>query len=101
MYEKNGIVYGDAQSNTVEVTSVKVLDNMILLLTFSNGKEKLYDCTRLLAQPVFKPLEDNSIFTNPQIVDGAVTWDNEKIDVAPETMYADGYDYNKKDVLVA
>lgn len=100
MYEKNGIVYGDVQKS-LKVTNVKPLADMMLLLTFSNGAVKIFDCSELVKQPAFKKIEDDDIFKNIAIIDGIVTWDDENIDIAPETMYVDGFDYNTKDILVA
>ena len=42
---------------------------------------------------VFAKLADEKIFNNPVIRYGVITWDNGKIDIAPETVYRDSYPY--------
>ncbi|MEG1886598.1 MAG: DUF2442 domain-containing protein [Oscillospiraceae bacterium] len=101
MYEKNGIVYGDDIQESLKVVKAKPLADMMLLVTFNNNAVKLYDCSELIIQQAFKKLENVDVFTNITIVNGAVTWDNENIDIAPETMFVNGFDYNTKDILVA
>ncbi|MEG1972921.1 MAG: DUF2442 domain-containing protein [Oscillospiraceae bacterium] len=101
MYEKEGIVYGESGCKEIEVTAVKVLEDMMLLVTFNNNEKRLYDCTELLNKPAFQPLKDAAIFENPTIGNGVVSWDNENIDIAPESMYANSFKYNTEDILVA
>lgn len=101
MYEKEGIAYSSQEGISVKVSEVKVLDNMILLLTFNNGEKRLYDATELLLLDGFKKLNDRDIFESPTIIHGVVTWDNESIDIAPETIYYGSHLYNQNDILVA
>lgn len=69
------------------------LDDMMMLLTFSTGEQRLFDAT-VLAGPAFEPLKDEKVFKNCQIVDRIVTWMNEEIDCAPEYMYENSYAYS-------
>lgn len=66
MYIMDGIVYAGEPTESLEITKVKPLDDMIMLITFSNGETKLFDAT-ILTGPVYEPLKDDKIFKNPVI----------------------------------
>lgn len=101
MREVNGIIYSDNTSGPLYVTDVKPLADMMMILTFSTNEQKLYDASQLLSFPVFIKLADTNVFLNPVIVDGVVTWDEDNIDIAPETMYENSVAYNTNNVLTA
>lgn len=92
MFTLNGIVYASEKSENILITDVKPLDDMMMILTFSTGEQRLFDAT-ILDGPAFAPLSDESIFKNCKIVDGIVTWMDEEIDCSPEWMYANSYIY--------
>lgn len=92
MFTLDGIVYASERPETVQIVSVKPLDDMMLLLTFSTGEQRLFDAT-VLTGPAFAPLADEQVFNNCKLVDGVVTWNNEEIDCAPEYMYEHSYAY--------
>lgn len=91
MYIMDGIVYAGEPTESL-VTKVKPLDDMIMLVTFSNGETKLFDATILTGQ-VYEPLKDDKIFKNPVIEYGVVTWNDGDIDCSPEYMYKNSYEY--------
>ncbi|MCD8020978.1 MAG: DUF2442 domain-containing protein [Clostridiales bacterium] len=95
MYTINGIVYASEPSSDMEISAAKVVNDMMMILTFSTGETRLFDAT-ILTGSVFEPLKDDSIFRNFQIVDGVITWMDEKIDCAPEYMYKHSYEYIMK-----
>lgn len=92
MFTYNGIVYASEKQENIQVVSAKPLDDMMMILTFSTGEQRLFDAT-ILSGPAFQPLTDNSIFKNCKVVDGIVTWMDEDIDCAPEYMYEHSYSY--------
>lgn len=94
MYVMNGIVYGGEPAESIEIISVKALDNMIMLVSFSTGETRLFDAT-ILQGEVFEPLKIEDVFKNPIIDHGVVTWDDGNIDCAPEFMYDNSYEYSK------
>ena len=60
MFVLNGIVYASEKRNDIEVISVKPLDDMIMILTFSTGEQRLFDATKtVLLIPVLKLLKTN------------------------------------------
>lgn len=92
MYIFNGFVYGESPQDIIKVKSVKPLDDMIMLITFSNNETRLFDAT-ILNGTVFEPLRNEEVFQHPQIEYGVVTWDNGNIDCAPEYLYEHSYEY--------
>ena len=98
MYIVNGIAYAGTRMQEIVVQAVKPLDDMMMIVTFSSGEKRLYDATQLLAFPAFQPLEDEEIFKNAKVEYGVVTWADGEIDIAPETMYANSYEYQELQV---
>lgn len=92
MFVLNGIVYAGEPTADITVTAVKPLEDMMLLVTFSTGEQRLFDAS-VLTGPAFEALKDNAVFEACRIVDGIVTWDNEEIDCAPEFMYQNSFSY--------
>lgn len=92
MFISNGIVYASERPENVQIIAVKPLDDMMMLLTFSTGEQRLFDAS-VLNGPAFAPLTDEKIFKDCKIVDGVVTWMDEDIDCAPEYMYEHSYAY--------
>lgn len=93
MYILNGIVYGSEPADFIKILSVKPLNDMIMLLTFLNGEIRIFDAT-ILKGEVFEQLKEESIFKNPVIEHGVVTWSNGNIDCAPEFMYENSFAYD-------
>jgi len=94
MFEKDGIVYASGEAKEIKISEVKPLVGRMLLLTFTNGEKRLFDTTKLTG-PVFDKLDDENIFSKPEIFHGFVTWDEGNIDVAPETMYYESIEYEQ------
>ena len=86
MYIVDGIAYAGEQL-PVRVRDVKPLKEHRLLLAFTNGEERIFDCSPLLAYPAFKPLEDASTFNAVRAAYGTVCWPGD-IDYCPDALYA-------------
>lgn len=93
MFTLNGIVYASEKPEIMQIISVKPLEDMMMILTFSNGEQRLFDAS-VLSGSAFEPLSDVFIFNDCKIVDGIVTWLDEEIDCAPEFMYQNSYPYH-------
>ncbi|MBR4474570.1 MAG: DUF2442 domain-containing protein [Oscillospiraceae bacterium] len=74
------------------MASVKVLDDMMMLIRFSTGETRLFDASQLEGR-IFYPLREEQVFQNPMIDHGVVTWMDGEIDCAPEFMYENSYEY--------
>ena len=48
--------------NAPKILSVHALENKRLLVTFVNGKAKIYDCTPLLSLEMFELLKNDAFF---------------------------------------
>lgn len=56
VYISNGIAYASATAQKTVVAAVKPLDDMMMIVTFASGENRLYDATQLLAFPAFQAL---------------------------------------------
>ena len=92
MYIINGIVYADSEAVCVTVKDAKALDGMIMI-TFSNREKRLFDAT-VLKEEVFEPLKNNDIFKDFKVEFGTITREDNEIDIAPEYLYKNSYQYN-------
>ncbi|WP_394921444.1 DUF2442 domain-containing protein [uncultured Robinsoniella sp.] len=95
MYELDGILYAGSNMPMIKVVDVKPLPDYKLALSFSNGASKIYDVTPLLELPAFQVLKDVNVFNKVYIDFDTVTWCNGDIDIAPETLFIDGTDYEQ------
>lgn len=94
MYIVDDIAYAnDTTYQDIKVVKLKVITDLCLLLTFSNGEMKIFDATVLLQYPAYQKLKDFAFFEQAYIDKGVVTWNNGEIDVAPEEMYKLGFPY--------
>jgi hypothetical protein len=64
-----------------------------LMLVFTNGERKVYDCSGLLNFGVFSELKDVGYFKKVKVLDGTVVWPHEQ-DICPDTLYLDSVKEN-------
>lgn len=95
MYIVDDIAYASEAKDGIKIVELKVIDNLCLLLTFSSGEVKIYDATELLKYPAYQKLKDFSFFKQAYIENGVVMWENGEIDVAPEEMYENSFNYER------
>lgn len=82
------------------VTQVKPTQDYKVYVYFNDGKIKLYDMSTFVGKGVFKPLESMEFFVERcTVLNDTLAWDltgtfdpHKCIDIAPETIYADGID---------
>ncbi|MBK7963712.1 MAG: DUF2442 domain-containing protein [Bdellovibrionales bacterium] len=80
------------------VVQVKPTNDFKVYVYFNDGKIKLYDMSPFVGKGVFKPLESADFFVERcTVMNDTLAWDvtgtfdpRECIDIAPETIYADG-----------
>lgn len=99
MFTLAGIVYASEKPENISILSAKPLDDMMMILTFSTGEQRLFDAT-VLSGSAFTPLTDVKVFKDCKVIDGVVTWMNEDIDCAPEYMYQNSYEYSDSKTAV-
>ncbi|MEW6608901.1 MAG: DUF2442 domain-containing protein [bacterium] len=75
------------------VTEVIPTNDYKLILVFTNGEEKIYDCSDLLNFGVFKELQNRNYFNQVKVLHGSVTWPHEQ-DICPDTLYLDSIKIN-------
>ena len=98
MYIIDDICYAGELSDNIKVTEVKPLRGGMMLVTFSTGEKRLWDATKLQGS-AFEPLADEQIFNHPKLFHGVITWNNRKIDIAPETVYRESFAYDEGDII--
>lgn len=94
MYIVDDICYASKPAKDIRVVEAKPLIGRMLLVKFSSGEERLYDTTQLTGS-AFDVLDDEETFRNINIFHGIITWADGTVDIAPETLYADSYPYDK------
>lgn len=82
----------------IRVKKVKYLNEYKLLLSFSDGSEKIFDMKRSLEKGgVFTPLKDieyfKGVYVNPE--SKTIEWSN-GVDICPDTLYNDGVEVRAK-----
>lgn len=95
MYFSNGFVCGGKPDDGVKIIDVKPLPDLIMLITFNNGEQRVFDASILIG-PVFQKLKEEHVFFNPVIDHGVITWDGGQIDCSPEYMYDHSFEYAKE-----
>lgn len=88
----NDICYAGEMRDGIKITEAKPLRGGMMLVTFPTGEKRIFDTT-LLQGSAFARLADETIFSNPVLFHGVITWKNGEIDIAPETVYRDSYAY--------
>ena len=76
-----------------KVVAATVLDNLTLLVEFSNHDRKQYSIAKLLDQPMFQLLRNPAFFRNFQVdKDGyGIVW-NEDVDLSEWEIWQNGVD---------
>lgn len=95
MYIKDDIAYANTPIKEIKILKVKVVGELSLLVTFSTGEERIYDMFYLMQYPVYKQLENYDFFKTVRIENGVLVWNNGEIDIAPEKVYSDSFEYEK------
>lgn len=98
MYVIGDVCYANRFEEGIKITEVKPLKGMMLLVTFSTGEKRLFDVTRLTGG-AFEPLKNENVFMHPTLFHGVISWNNGEIDIAPETVYKESYEYNEQLVI--
>ena len=83
---QNDIVSGESLSP--RVATVLPVDDYKLFLTFTNGEQRIFDATPLLAFRAYKPLISKHLFEAVKVAYGSVLWPQD-IDYCPDTLYAE------------
>lgn len=68
------------------VVRVKALQGHRLDLEFTNGEQRVFDCSPYLALGVFQQLIDESRFSRVRVEGGTVVWPGD-LDICPDTLY--------------
>ena len=74
-----------------KVKSVQALKGKRVLVIFSNGVKKIYDCSPLLTEDTYSALAIDAIFKNVKADQGGygISW-NDEIDLAESELWING-----------
>lgn len=75
-----------------KIKNVKVIREYVLLVTFLDGMQKKYDCSKLFNEnPVFLKLKDMALFKNVSVDPGGygISWDDE-VDLSEHELWEKG-----------
>ena len=95
MYIFNDIAYANDYSEQLKVLKIKVVSELCMLVTFSNGEKRIFDLENLMIYPIYEKLKDFELFKSAYIENGIIVWDNGKIDISPETVYKNSFVYEQ------
>lgn len=95
MYILNDIAYAGNTSEILKVKNIKVIAELCMLVTFSNGEKRIFDLSKLVEYPVYKKLKDYEIFKSAYVENGIIVWNNGEIDISPETVYSNSFEYEQ------
>lgn len=77
--------------NLIWINSAKYLGDYRLSLSFSNGERRVFDAKEFIAShPLFASLQDKQLFSQFQLDGWTVSWQNGRLDIAPEYLYEVG-----------
>ena len=97
MYIVNDIAYAeDFYNKNLKVVDLKIISELCMLVTFSNGERRIFDAQYLLKYPVYKKLQDFNVFKSAYIENGIIVWDNGAIDIGIETVYNNSFVYEQQ-----
>ncbi len=96
MYVLGDIAYASNNGESLKIENMKILDKLCMLVTFSNGEKRIFDASKLLQYPIYKQLEDYEVFKSARLQNGIIVWNNGKIDISPETVYINSFEYEEK-----
>ena len=69
-----------------DIVSVKPLDGYKVDVVFDTGDKAIFDCSRYLEKPYWKPLKDKRLFSQVSVGYGTLVWPGE-IDIGPEDIW--------------
>ena len=71
----------------VWIISAEYLVDYRLKLTFNDGAVKIFDGKDIISKPLYQVLQSQAIFQRFELDGWTVSWENGKIDIAPEYLY--------------
>ncbi len=76
-----------------KIVSAQAIDDLTLIVEFSNSDHKQYNISKLLEKPMFFPLKNPSFFRNFRVESGGygIVW-NDEIDLSEYELWQNGTD---------
>jgi len=86
----DGIAYADNLEKHIHIVGVQPFEDYTLIVRFSTGEVKSFNCAHLLDTPAFSKLKDKNIFKSVYIDYGVPTWLDGEVDICADTLYSQG-----------
>ena len=100
MYVVNDVAYAENFNNkNLKIINLKIISELCMLITFSNGEKRIFDAQFLMKYPIYKKLQDFNVFKSAHIENGTIVWDNGAIDIGVDTVYNNSFVYEQQAVL--
>lgn len=100
MYIINDVAYADEyNNNNLKIVKIKIISELCMLVTFSNGEKRIFDAEYLIKIPVYSKLKEYNVFKKAYIENGIIVWDKGNIDIGVEEVYKKSYVYERKEVI--
>lgn len=97
MYVINDVAFAEGfNKEKLKIESFKIISELCMLVTFSNGEKRIFDLKALMEYPIYKKLEDFNIFKKAYLENGIIVWDNGEIDISVEAVYKNSYEYEQE-----
>ena len=97
MYILNDIAYaGDNNETLLKIENIKIIAELYMLVTFSSGEKRIFDVSKLIEYPIYKELKNFEIFKNAYIENGIIVWKDGEIDISPEAVYVNSFEYEEE-----
>ena len=97
MYIVNDVAYAENFNNkNLKIVELKIISELCMLVTFSNGEKRIFDAQFLMQYPIYKKLQDFNIFKNAYIENGIIVWNNGEIDIGVDTVYDNSFVYEQQ-----
>ena len=72
---------------------VKPLDNYLLLISFDNGEQKIFDVKPYLSHKAFETLNNKHLFNTVKVSGLSIAWAN-GADICPDELYNNSKNIN-------
>jgi hypothetical protein len=84
------------------IHQAKAIDNVTLVVEFTNQEVKKYNISHLLANPIFSPLRQSAFFKSFKVEPGGygIVW-NEEIDLSEYEFWKSGVALTEGEALVS
>jgi hypothetical protein len=94
MYVIDDIAYAGQPDVDLKIASVRIIDELYMLVVFSSGEKRLFDAAPLLQYPAYEILANPEVFHTAKVDHGLLVWADGALDISPEAVYTRSFPYD-------